>query len=272
MTQLAPYIFFQAGLDYKNFDPRTFGALRYTTNKFYRVSGSSTQLKGVVPDIVLPSINDYLEVGEGSLENALAWDPIDPVEFEKVNRVKPYLAELEKRSVSRVAASKDFAYVKEDIELVKKAVAEKSVSLNEQLRLKEKNEQEARARARDRELKSRKLPTEKIFDLTIKDDEVQMKQETNAVLAAIAPASNGLPLKRASKSAKAAASPATNSIKIANSDAPLPPDADSDEVAPEDKAPVNDVELNEVESILSDYILLMRAESPLTAEQKTAVH
>ena len=56
----------EAGLDVKNFRPRATGALRYTTNKFYRISGGSTRLKGVVPDIALPSISDYLEVGESS--------------------------------------------------------------------------------------------------------------------------------------------------------------------------------------------------------------
>ena len=74
--------------------------------------------------------------------------------------------------------------MKEDIEVVKKAVAEKSVSLNEQQRLKEKNEQEARQQARDRELKARKFPEQKIYDLTIKGEEVQMKLETNSLFAA----------------------------------------------------------------------------------------
>ena len=78
MSQLAPYVFLNTR--YFTNNPVAFGALKYTTNKFYRITGSSTQLKGVTPDIVLPSIRDYLDVGEASLENALPWDTIDKVD------------------------------------------------------------------------------------------------------------------------------------------------------------------------------------------------
>jgi carboxyl-terminal processing protease len=124
-------------------------------------------LKGVVPDIILPSTYDYMETEESSEEYALKWDEIKPTEFDKLNRVQPYLPQLEKRSTARVAKSKDFAYVTEDIGLVKKAMADKSVSLNEKQRLKESGENEERKRVRDAELKSRKPSTEKIYDLTL---------------------------------------------------------------------------------------------------------
>jgi carboxyl-terminal processing protease len=291
MTQLAPFIFGQAGMDLKNFNPAAFGALRYTTNKFYRISGGSTQLKGVVPDITVPSISDYLEVGEQSLENPMAYDEIQPADYDKLNRVKPYLAELTKRSSERVAASRDFDYVKEDIEVVKKAVAEKSVSLNEQQRLKEKNEQEARQQARDRELKARKFPEQKIYDLTIKGEEVQMKLETNSLLAANSkptdasgldkldspkPTDAGNPKKldhpnpaksdnKSNASSKKSDSASDNAAATAADDQDA---GDTDEASAEDKVPQVDVDLNEAESILSDYISLMRSESPLTAEEK----
>ena len=267
MTQLAPWIYAQAGLDVKNFKAEAFGALRYTTNKFYRISGGSTQLKGVVPDIALPSISDYLEVGESSLENPMAYDEIQPADYDKLNRVKPYLTELTKRSNERVAASRDFAYVKEDIEVVKKAVAEKSVSLNEQQRLKEKNEQEDRQQVRDRELKARKFPEQKIYDLTIKGEEVQMKPETNSLFAANAkPTDAAGPDKPSEPDKTTITTNATGEVAVT-----LPDEkdgADADEVSTDDKVPQVDVDLNEAESILSDYISLMRSESPLTAEEK----
>ena len=56
--------------------PRGMGALKTTVAKFYRPGSSSTQNKGVVPDIVLPSLNNYLDMGEASLDNALPWDSI----------------------------------------------------------------------------------------------------------------------------------------------------------------------------------------------------
>ncbi len=200
----------------------------------------------------------------------MAYDEIAPADYEKLNRVKPYLPELEKRSHDRVAASKDFAYVKEDIEIVKKAVAEKSVSLNEAQRLKEKNDQETRQQGRDRELKARKFPEEKIYDLTIKDDEVQMKLETNSLYAANSTVTDAA---SADKQDKSGAAKKTDAAKTAADTNSVASDTDSnnpetDEAAAEDKVPQVDVDLNEAESILSDYISLMHAETPLTAEQQ----
>ena len=75
------------------------GALKLTIKKFYRASGASTQLKGVVPDIILPSIlSESKDIGEAALENPLPWDTIRSAKFDKVNMVEPYLSELRKRS------------------------------------------------------------------------------------------------------------------------------------------------------------------------------
>ncbi len=62
----------RSGLSFKS-DP---GALRLTIQKFYRASGASTQLKGVVPDIELPSLTNYIDVGEKTLDNPLKYDVI----------------------------------------------------------------------------------------------------------------------------------------------------------------------------------------------------
>jgi hypothetical protein len=157
---------------------------------------------------------------------------------------------------------------------VKKAVAEKSVSLNEAQRLKEKNDQETRQQTRDCELKARKLPEQKIYDLTIKDDEVQMKLETNSLYAANATSTDASgPDKQDNPAAPktdgkkpATTKAAVGSNSVANQSAA---EVDADEANAEDKVPQVDVDLNEAESILSDYISLTRSETPLTAEQKT---
>ena len=142
-----PYLFFKSGF-FTN-DSAALGALKYTTNKFYRVTGSSTQLKGVEPDVVMPSTYDYMDLlGETALDNALPWDTIGSASFDKLNRVQPFVAELKKRSAARVATDKDFAYVREDIEQVKKVMGDKSISLDEADRLKEMEENEARQKAR----------------------------------------------------------------------------------------------------------------------------
>ncbi len=144
------------------------GALKYTIRKFYRASGSSTQLEGVTPDIVLPSVNNYAEVGEKSLDNPLAWDTIRAVDFEKVNLVQSLLAELRTRSEKRVATDKDFDYVREDIEQYKRLLKDRTVSLNEGRSLQERDEQEARRKAREADLKQRRDPEEKVYEISVK--------------------------------------------------------------------------------------------------------
>src|SRR4030095_5437185 len=145
------------------------GSIKITIRKFYRASGASTQLRGVTPDIVLPSINNLLEVGESSLDNPLGWDTIEPARYEKVNRVEPYLTELKKRSDQRLISDADFVYVRSEMERFKKQQADKSVSLNEEVRLKEKQEADDRAKARKKELASRPEPPGKLYALTLKD-------------------------------------------------------------------------------------------------------
>ena len=145
------------------------GALKITIRKFYRASGSSTQLKGVVPDIVLPSLNNHMEVGEASLPNALAWDTVKSAEYEPVNIVPPVLPEIRKRSDARITSDKDFTYLRDEIERYKKMKEEKTVSMNEEQRWKEKKESEARAEARKKELRSRPQPNYKTYEFTLKN-------------------------------------------------------------------------------------------------------
>src|SRR6185369_1224284 len=89
------------------------GALKVTIKKFYRASGASTQLKGVTPDIVLPSIfNESKDIGETALDNPLPWDTIKSATYEHLNKVDPYVAELRRRSGERVAHEREFDYVR----------------------------------------------------------------------------------------------------------------------------------------------------------------
>ncbi len=164
LHQLAPFMRqLGAGPDASNA-----GAFKVTIRKFYRASGSSTQLKGVTPDVVLPSVNNFLETGESSLTNRLEWDTIKSAKYTKLDMVQQYLEELRKRSEKRTLTDQDFLYIRDDIERYKKSLAENSVSLNEQVRLKEKQEAEARAKARKKEIASRAPLKEKVWDLTLK--------------------------------------------------------------------------------------------------------
>lgn len=143
------------------------GKLKMTVSKFYRVSGSTTQKQGVTPDIILPSIYDYLDFGEASLDNCLPADQTTPANFNPLDQVKPFLGELQTASKVRVSQSKDFAYLLEDIEQVKKRKDEKVISLNEKVRLAEREEDKARAEKRKKERAERSKPTSHIFELDL---------------------------------------------------------------------------------------------------------
>lgn len=85
------------------------GSLKITTASFYRIAGGSTQLKGVEPDIVLPSLYDTLEIGEEFLPNALPWTQVRSTFYRPwKNSVKPLLPELQERSAERMKSNPDF--------------------------------------------------------------------------------------------------------------------------------------------------------------------
>ena len=163
------------------------GAMKFTIRTFYRANGSSTQFKGVIPDIILPSVLNYAEVGEESLENAIPHDEIGAAKFEKTDIVTPFLADLRKLSLKRTDSDKDFSYVREDIGQFRKQLADKTLSLNEAKRRQEKAEAEARAEARKKERKSRKAVDEKIFEVTLKNADqpgLQLPQKKDEELTA----------------------------------------------------------------------------------------
>ena len=89
------------------------GALKVTIQKFYRVTGSSTQYKGVEPDIVLPNLFEYIKSGERYLDYSLPWDSIQPVEFTPYKR--PFdIAKLRAMSLKRVAQDEGFKIISEE--------------------------------------------------------------------------------------------------------------------------------------------------------------
>ena len=143
------------------------GKLKMTVSKFYRVSGSTTQKQGVTPDVILPSIYDYLDIGEASLDNCLPADQTTPANYTPLDQVKPFLTELQTASKLRVEQSKDFAYLMEDIEQVKKRKDEKSISLRESDRLAEREQDKARQEKRKKERASRTKPSSHIFELDL---------------------------------------------------------------------------------------------------------
>src|SRR5213595_710152 len=108
------------------------GALKLTIQKFYRVAGGSTQLHGVASDIVLPSLTDLPEFGEGALKNCLAYDEVPKAKYTKWNEpVSLYIDELRRRSSERAQNDPEFHYVMEDQERLRHRLDDNRISLNE---------------------------------------------------------------------------------------------------------------------------------------------
>lgn len=98
----------------------------------WRVNGQSIQRAGVVSDVVLPSLSDYLEPGEEALENALSLDPVPPVEYTPFTSYinEATIVEIARRSRNRVQASQEFHKINEQIEQYLERMQETTVSLN----------------------------------------------------------------------------------------------------------------------------------------------
>ncbi len=94
-------------------DLKPLGNVKMTTQKFYRVNGGSTQLKGVIPDIVYPDIYHYIETGEKEYDNPLEWSEIAPVKYGQHVVVLENKQKLVDNSKERVGQSKDFNLILE---------------------------------------------------------------------------------------------------------------------------------------------------------------
>jgi carboxyl-terminal processing protease len=108
-----------------------FGQLNLTIAKFYRITGNSTQHKGVTPDIAFPSIIPMDKYGEDTEPSAMPFDIIAKTNYTKVGDFSTVLPQLQKLHDQRMTASPNYKYMLQDIDEIKKHEAEKSVTLNE---------------------------------------------------------------------------------------------------------------------------------------------
>ncbi|MBE2179901.1 MAG: carboxy terminal-processing peptidase [Chthoniobacterales bacterium] len=131
------------------------GAVKLTIQKFYRIKGGSTQLRGVNSDIVLPSLTDQADVGEGALKNPLDYDEVPARSFTAIGSVGSLIPRLRAASAARLAVDPEFSYIQEDRERLRKRLDENAVSLNKQIRIEEIEQDKARREARLAERKAR---------------------------------------------------------------------------------------------------------------------
>ena len=114
--------------------PMDYGQVKLTRSKFYRISGASTQHRGVMPDITFPDFYDaYDNIGESSLAGALPWDTVRAVEYRAYHAIEALLPELQALHDTRAKVSPDFIYLVNQIERTKQLRGREQLSLNQQI-------------------------------------------------------------------------------------------------------------------------------------------
>jgi carboxyl-terminal processing protease len=220
-------------------DPTDAGALKLTIQKFYRIAGGSTQLKGVLSDIRIPSRYDRPDFGESDLKDPLPYDEVEPADYDKWDHPL-YIKELRARSEARVASDREFRWINEDLTRTKEKIAENTISLNEKMRRQELADDKAREDKRIAERAKHALPDEKDYLITLDNVDKPNLELVNNVTG---------------KTAQG-----TDANASADDDAD-----DDDGVSQKDKPAVFDPIRQETVNILTDFVDLNRA--PRTASK-----
>jgi carboxyl-terminal processing protease len=249
------------------------GTAKVTIRKFYRVSGASTQLKGVVPDIILPDVFDYNAMaGETNLDYPLPWDTISPATYEKLNLVGPYVSQLKAHSDLRISTNQDFKYVAEDIDRLEKMQSEKAVTLNERQAIEERLKNARIGEARRKERDSRPVPNETIYEITLANSKLPGLPmptpywETNVDLtAANTPYTNSLSVTTKTIPEVKAITLGSENVPANQTAVPRPAETAVTVDKPGVSKPyLPDPVLDETERIMLDYISLLSANKALT--------
>jgi carboxyl-terminal processing protease len=169
------------------------GALMLTVKKLYRVTGLSTQLKGVISDVVIPSLTDRLAFGEAGLPHALPYDEVKPVPLDRrVNQRRRLLDELRRRSARRIRLNPVFDDLAQEAGRLDQRWTANRLSLNERLR---RDQLAQGAQRRRREEAHRKTASAKpwgqAYQLTLADvDRSKLKRITQKAAGASKPAAS----------------------------------------------------------------------------------
>jgi carboxyl-terminal processing protease len=232
-------------------DPQTRPvASKITIKQFYLPGGSSTQLKGVPSDIALPSVNEFLPIGESDLPHALPWDQIAAVDwFNDWKKLKISSPEdpalktaLTKQSLARQEALEEFAFLSEQIEWRSQRYEEKSISLNLEQRITRKIKDQTTIEAMDdayEALRATNYATEEIILQIAEEQEAESKKNLEDA--------------KAAESALAAES--ATPTEVADSETPT-------EAEVEDDKPAFDIYLRESARIMADWIQIEAANQP----------
>lgn len=154
-------------------DGKKLGQVKITIAKFYRISGGSTQHKGVIPDIEFPSIYAAKEYGEEASKYALPYDEIAAVPYKALPDNKSVINSLKASHLERMNKEPEYAYLLEDIKLFNEAKEKNYTSLNEETYKAELNAEDARKKKRDEERKKIK-ETNKVEPNLILDESLKI--------------------------------------------------------------------------------------------------
>lgn len=170
--------------------PLSEGQIKITESKFYRVSGESTQHRGVIPDIVFPELIDKELVGESAYENALPWDQIREVAHDKIFNFESLIPLLQQQHEVRAAKDPDFVYLIDQQKLIEEANDRKTISLNEEKRRAERVEMEEKQLAIENKRRKAKglMPFQTVKawrDDESKDDDSETNAETATASTAV---------------------------------------------------------------------------------------
>jgi carboxyl-terminal processing protease len=146
-----------------------FGQVKLTIAQFFLPGGSSTQNKGVVPDIAFPVTVDASEFGESTYDNALPWTRIAAVAHTRYGNFGPMLGKLDALHDARIAKDKEFQWLSQDVAEFRAEQAKKYVSLNETERRTERDKQEAKRQQRQAERKALGLDVDPLADSSADD-------------------------------------------------------------------------------------------------------
>ncbi len=136
--------------------PIDHGQLKMTHSKFYRISGESTQHRGVEPDINFPALYDEKDIGESALDAALPWDQVKPVRYGRFPSLRSLVPELAQRHHDRTDDNPDFIFMRDQVSHLHDRKRANKITLNEQKLRQERDEAEARLLARENQRRKAK--------------------------------------------------------------------------------------------------------------------
>ncbi|MGM0481307.1 MAG: carboxy terminal-processing peptidase [Pseudomonadota bacterium] len=155
-----------------DFYDKPLGSVQYTIAKFYRIDGGSTQLRGVEPDITLPSYIEPAEWGESKEENALPWDSVDKASYRQLGRVdETALQPLQRATNKRIEKDPEFDYIFDEIARMREEKDKTWVSLNIEKR-KAQQEQQEEIRLQRINDRLKRMGLEPVESVDNADDEV----------------------------------------------------------------------------------------------------